>query len=51
MNLQNEFSILTTRLMLWGHAIGNKLTGFSKRDQMEWVESSTVSTQKNLFEE
>ncbi len=32
-------------------AIGNKLTDYSKSDQMEWVEAPAQSSQKNLFEE
>jgi hypothetical protein len=32
-------------------AIGNKLTDYSKSDQMEWVEPSANLTQKNLFED
>ena len=32
-------------------AIGNKLTDFSKSDQMDWVEATVLSSQKNLFEE
>lgn len=31
--------------------IGNKLTDYSKSDQMEWVEPVATSTQKDLFEE
>jgi topoisomerase-4 subunit A len=37
-------------VMGW-RAIGNKLTDFSKSDQMEWVELPAITTQKNLFEE
>ena len=37
-------------VMGW-RAIGNKLTDYSKSDQMEWVEPVATSTQKDLFEE
>ena len=37
-------------IMGW-RAIGNKLTDYSKSDQMEWVEAAIPSAQKNLFEE
>ncbi len=31
-------------------AIGNKLTDYSKSDQMEWVEREQPNTQRELFE-
>ena len=37
-------------VMGW-RAIGNKLTDYSKSDQMEWVEATNTSSQKDLFEE
>jgi topoisomerase IV subunit A len=37
-------------VMGW-RAIGNKLTDYSKSDQMEWVEPADQSVQKDLFEE
>jgi topoisomerase-4 subunit A len=36
-------------VMGW-RAIGNKLTDFSKSDQMEWVPSSNLAAQKDLFD-
>ncbi|MEO8416620.1 MAG: DNA gyrase/topoisomerase IV subunit A [Ginsengibacter sp.] len=37
-------------VMGW-RAIGNKLTDYSKSDEMEWVESKDQPLQQNLFEE
>ncbi len=37
-------------VMGW-RAIGNKLTDYSKNDQMNWVQNENVSRQKELFEE
>ncbi len=37
-------------VMGW-RAIGNKLTDYSKSDEMEWVKAETTSKQQNLFEE
>ncbi len=37
-------------IMGW-KAIGNKLTDYSKSDQMEWVSTPLQSSQKNLFED
>jgi hypothetical protein len=32
-------------------AIGNKLTDYSKSDEMEWVKAEVTQAQQNLFEE
>jgi len=37
-------------IMGW-RAIGNKLTDYSKSDQMDWVQPLNISPQQNLFEE
>jgi topoisomerase-4 subunit A len=36
-------------VMGW-RAVGNKLTDYSKSDQMNWVNTENKSTQKELFE-
>ena len=36
-------------IMGW-RAIGNKLTDYSKTDQMEWVKPEVPNAQQNLFE-
>jgi hypothetical protein len=36
-------------VMGW-RAIGNKLTDYSKHDQMDWVENDKASGQPELFE-
>ena len=50
--MRSSFFLKTAKvvdIMGW-RAIGNKLTDYSKSDQMEWVESEKPSAQTELFE-